>query len=224
MVFQIKKSKRNSGNGVLFSSFCAETSLKSSMADIRAKFDSMPGMRVVAYGTHLKYSIIEEGKEAQYLDLDKDMIVFTYYFNEINLNDRALNLMKFLSILAMLDEFYEVKLKSIYHNIIESLRYTTGFGYGSVAGKGHDATAELQADIIRNLNQSNIILSNQLIKANKEKKAVISDVELYRNFCFSIINVLHRRDLNFKEVLSREFEIEKEVMDRVSGLWENNRK
>jgi hypothetical protein len=206
-------------NPLLSSSFHIIGKLNGTFLELKKKLEETGVIKNFYYGNELKFYIENDEDHKQILELSKNYITFTFYCGSINIEEKMINLGKFLSILAFLDRYYEIKLASLYPYLMELLGSNIKIAY---LGQLDEQRVNLLTELSENLNRTNANLSSHIIKLIKSKNEVDGELQLYRAFSFQMVKTLsaHRGDL--KTVLVKDFRVDINLADAVVGFWIDN--
>ena len=147
------------------------------------------------------------------MELTDNYLSFRFFFEKQDYSIYNDNLLGFLSVIAFLADLYEIKISSVYGYIVEAL------------GQNWINTVKDQAQIInglrdrvRSLNESNCLLSHQLIGASRRNKRIFLDLTTYEEFSKQILDRIKQQNAGRLEnndvILTRlgiDFELVKKV-------------
>jgi hypothetical protein len=177
-------------NEVFCSMFSANAKLVQSMESVKMYLDKMGYLKQDSTGTkELIYRIVE-GKEPKLLKLEDDRITLKFSYYGQNSGTHNSGLLTFLSLIKMLQQFYEINLDSIYDYVVEALDKNW-----SIEVKNEKALSDNLLERIESLNDSNCDLANQIVLISKHRAKAIADNRIYKEFCKIIIENLKK---NFK--------------------------
>lgn len=170
--------------GIFSCSFVLRGRIKTNTTKVKERLSCLPNMKLVSYGTRLKYIVIEgEDKTSATFEAGPESLCMSFFFDEPSPLLYNKNMMKLLSILAFLEKDYEVDLTSLYVPIIEILH---GFVlFKPDPKKGYAERLERQ---IKALSCSNNSIADRLIERERILEKTINDGEAYRQFCLSVLD------------------------------------
>lgn len=176
---------------VLGSTFRASCKLKTDLATVKTQIGCLPCLKLISSEGRLKYALFEQSKDISnaHVEFSDKEVVFRFYFKKPSGSEYNINLLKFLSLLAYLRDFYEVELASIYSYLIESLRNNWHFIPNTKEIKENEELFEK----LDSLNDANITISQELFKLEREKNTVENKLALYKSFVSEIINRLPKK-------------------------------
>ncbi len=173
-----KKSKKGQE---LCASFYAAAKLKSSLSELKKQMLLFPNTKIVADGLTVRCAV----GDAQ-VDLRSDSITYSYCFDTAGKRNKGVNLVKFLSILAYLKSSYEVRIDSLYTQILEMMEDSLLLLHDGAGSDGNHADAER----IKALSESNNVLSNELLSLNKKMAELKRREEVLRRFSTAVLEKL----------------------------------
>ena len=176
---------------LMCSAFHARAELHGSLSNVRTAMKSMPNVEVASTGTIMRFIIRETESPKSALAImafTNNDITFTFYFNEPNVSEYKKNLLKFMSILAYLKDFYTINMRDLYAYVIEALRHCD-YMMAREAGSAYDLSKER----MNALSGVNISLSHELSLRNARIKAIESELATYRSFSEEVIKKLVQR-------------------------------
>lgn len=119
----------------------------------------------------------------------RDKIVLKYSFDRASLHNYVLNLTRLITILAYLDNVYEIKLESIYQYIIEGLRRSTE----EVQNVNQIINGNMLLRRIIVLNDLNIALSFKLLSLEKKISKLNPQLSLLKDFSSDVVENAHSK-------------------------------
>ncbi len=173
---------RNKTMTPLRSSITIPCKLNGKMSDLRSRLVNMPSIVPLNQSTNPVYMIDDEDSDAR-VCFRKESITIEYVFDDASINVRRRILIYFLSILGFLDELYEVKLNSLYPEIIDSLSNIKEFGITKNDLSKYEKRIET-------LNNINLKLYHRHLHATKSKINAIKSLEEYKRVCYEIMALI----------------------------------
>lgn len=175
---------KNRDEILLETSFCVDAEIKSDIPSIKARISKMSGTKILYEGLTLKFGILGMNKRENEKLLElSDKYICLRFFNEKN--SKVIykeNLSLLITLLAFLDEYYEVQLGSIYKYILEGI----GGEIGRIT-KNQEGIIERLDGRIDSLNESNCMLANEVIESSKAKRLAYEELQFYKSFCRDLI-------------------------------------
>ena len=170
--------KRVESRQELCASFYAAAKLKSSLSDLKKQMLLFPDTKIVAAGLTIRCAVGDA-----LVDFKGDGITYSYYFDIAGKKNTGVNLVKFLSILAYLKSSYEVRIDSLYTQILETVEESLLLLHDSTGADGNPVEAER----IKALSESNTVLSDELLSLNKKIAESKRREEVLRSFSATVL-------------------------------------
>ncbi len=146
-------------------SFVASARIRSSLGLLEASLNELPALKERSRGTRLTYAVleIEEGKPQNHgkMVFGKDSVAYFYNVGDRDDRGHAVELAKFISMLAYVDDFYDITLKSIYGYLVEGLSRVKYDSYDA-------ARREALVERVNTLAGINLNLSHELVRLRYE--------------------------------------------------------
>ncbi|MEM0149289.1 MAG: hypothetical protein QXW10_00110 [Candidatus Micrarchaeaceae archaeon] len=161
---------------MLYTSFYAQAIRLSGFPEIKRKMGALPHAVKISEGSKLRYGIRGGASEAV-LELGKSHISYTFYFDAPSAMLYGRNLLAFISILAFVQDDYEVKLGSIYGYVT----YALANGFASADRINLDGTERLRSQA-KTLNAINTSLARELFSCQARQKKMEEENLAYRAF------------------------------------------
>jgi hypothetical protein len=176
---------KNNNDALLSATFYVKVLSKIEIQEIGKKLDELKHIKKIADSQTLRYEVIGEGGKikSNIFEFSKDSISLQFFFKKQGPITYKNNFITFISMLAILKEFYEVRLADLYGYILEALNQN----WQNVA---HDQTQILESlkERIDVLDESNFSLSKQIIVLSQEKMQLSKNLSLYSGFSKCIID------------------------------------
>lgn len=205
---------KNKEAGVFASSFYVDAAIKSNQKRILADLKSIGAFRLLSEGTAIKYEVLDDVATNAVLKLETDRIIFTFYYDKLSKSVYKVNMIKFLSILQILDKHYEIRLAGLYGACIEVLR-----GDYETAGQNNSTMLiERLYNYVDVLNLANIKLSKEAYSLQGELVKANGVLSLYRSFYSKVVASLSSLGVDPSKELIEHFGVEKSLL---SGLGED---
>lgn len=170
-------------NGFFSSTFYARATLKSDISIVESYLNRLRYLKKIASSKALIYEISNPKIERQStIEISSQHINLQFFFREPSIQLYRDNLLTFISLIGMLNNFYEVQLSEIYKYVIDSLGQTW-----QNTVKDQQNVIENLKYRIKNLDESNFILSNNLINLIREKAQLSIEFHVYKDFCNNVI-------------------------------------
>ena len=154
----------------LMSSFCINARVISSIAAIRKKLESYPGLSLIAQGTSLKYELSSGASDYFYvLELGKNSLCFFIYSLSSPLYLLHDALLKLLNVLVILYDDYFVDVRSLFPYLAAVLarqQYRT-FSIGDASKSEHNS----EVDYVLAKRVSALLSENYMLKRELDKCA-----------------------------------------------------
>ena len=183
------------------------------MGNARNLMDSFPGAKMLSEGVRLRYLL--SGKGENILELGRSTIVFSFSSEKPNKQERNENFVKLLAILGYLKNVYDVKLESLYGEIIDAIESASFL-------PRKEKKSEQEELLVRRITEISTVNSSIAHEMMKQKRR-ISELEqserLFARFCYELIDRLSHERLDSEEkivtALSK-LEIEGELVENIS--------
>lgn len=221
---------------IFFSSFIIKCKLKENfnLNNLKSIFEGFPALKLVTYGTNLKY-VINENKNSSRnastktlniknteIEFYKDKIIYKFYFTYPDKQIYNHNLLKFISILAIVDNYYIIQLDPLYYYIIKVLyEFSNNFKIDRPKDKILNSNYD---QIIKDVNNTNLLLSKEIIELNNAINKIKADLTSYGLFIVDLIEkVLHENIKNKDSIIFtlNEFGIDQILINKVIENIEN---
>ncbi len=199
----------------LCSAFYVEARLTGNMLGVRRLLNTIPSLRLLSYGTRLRYEIVDRGEHKQVLELEENGIRFVFHFEKPDAEVFSSNLLRLLAFLAVLDGTYEIKLRSIYSYVIDALRKSSKC---FVVQPDNSALVERLSRNAESLTFANSKLSHIIYEDEMHANAIESDFRSCKAFCFSVIDSVRKSGRDVKKELEGTFGVSPDVASRVLEL------
>jgi hypothetical protein len=161
--------------------FSIDAKLIDDMESVKGYFDKISHFKSGCSRIEELNYIIGIGGESKSLELKRNKIVLRFKYPDQNGKTSNANLITFLSMLKMLQQFYEISLDGIYGYIIDALDQNWGIGI-----KKEGVTSRDLMERIESLNNSNCNLANQVTLISRQKAKAVADYRIYREFCKNV--------------------------------------
>ncbi len=195
-------------NNMLSSSFIVSCELNNNfnINNLKLVFNSFPALRLISYGTSLKYIIKENidlnNKKKNIInneiEFHKNQIIYRFFFDYPDKWIYNQNLLKFISILAIVNDYYTIKLNSLYQYITKVL-YEFSNNFHKI--NSYKFLEHYPNQIIEDVNTTNLILSKQLLNLNKLLKKTNENLNSCKLFCNNLIEKVMHENINNKEII-----------------------
>ncbi len=193
-----------------------DAKIKAAISDVANVLDGIGRVTFVGNGQKLKCVVLGNDGSKQTLSLTSDEIVFSSYSILLDLKTRATNIIKFLSLIGILSEFYDISAYSFYKQIMEILKDITKHMYAS---SKIEANQERLAEINESLSKSNETLSRNMIGILNSRNELEKSLECFKHFSFAILNSLSKNGHDIEKVLKGEFEVSEETANVIVNSW-----
>lgn len=167
---------------LISASFHADVILKSDIASLRRKLNELKILKIIS-SNPLKYEVETPGTGLNsILELSESHINLRFFFKKPDAATYRDNLVSFISLIAFLDGFYDIKLRNIYGYVTEALNQS----WHNVV-KDNEQVAEGLKEQIRALNESNCALSSQVVRLSQERYTLSKRLDVCREFASIVI-------------------------------------
>ena len=182
------------------------------MHQVRRELASVPSLKLLSYGTRLRYDIVDGGKHKQTLELEENGIRLVFRFEKPDDEIFSSNLLRLFALLAILDCHYEVNLKSVYSYVVDVLRkssrhFTTQTDSSALVGR--------LSRNVESLTFANSKLAHIVYEDAKRANAIESDLESCKSFCFSVVDSVGGKGRAVEKDLESAFGVSPDVALRV---------
>lgn len=168
-------------------SFYADAELKSDIEKIRKSLASFRVARkIYDNDSVLRYAIANGSSGETLLELAEGHISCRFFFLKQGYGTYRDNLLAFLSLIALLNDHYEVRLRSIYSYVVEAL----GDNWIDAAN-GQDRIDRL-VERIEVMNDSNCALSAQIMDIHRENVLLTTNLEFYTKFVRDVLSGIRK--------------------------------
>lgn len=182
------------------------------MLQVRRVLNSVPSLRLLSYGTRLRYEVADGSGHKQALELEESGIRLVFHFEKPDDELFSSNLLRLLAFLAVLDGTYEIKLRSIYGYMIDVLRKSSSC---LIVQPDNSAIIERLSRNAESLTFANSKLSHIVYENARCANAIESDLRSCKSFCFSVIDSVRKRGRDVKKDLEGTFGISPDIASRV---------
>lgn len=170
-------------DAALTGSFYVQAELKTAIGEVASNLNKIGYLKRLFDSQLLKYEILEKDSDkGSVLELSEGHIALRFFFKSQDARIYKQKFIVFLSLIGILDNFYDIKLSNLYKYLVEILNQNW---QNSIKDQNEIINA-LKARIIT-LNESNCTISYQLIKLSKENKSLSMDLSIYKEFCKDVI-------------------------------------
>jgi len=166
----------------LSSSFYIAAKLITSLQSVKRKMGWLPYAAMNAEGSKLRYAINGMTNRAL-LEFGSSYISYVFYFDNPNNALYSRNLLAFISILAFLNEEYDIKLAGIYRYIIYALTKST-----ATRDIANDINTEMLKDQVKVLNSINASLAKELVNYRAKQRELNYNMDIYRKFAKEVLS------------------------------------
>lgn len=170
--------KRSENRQESCASFHAAAKLKSSLSDLKKQMLLFPDTKIVADGLTVRCAVGDA-----LVDFRSDGITYSYCFEIAGKRNTGMNLVNFFSILAYLKNSYEVRIDSLYTQILETVKDSLLLLHDGADTYGNPASAER----IKALSESNTALSNELLSSSRKMAESKRREEVLRKFSTTVL-------------------------------------
>lgn len=164
----------------LCASFSAEARLRSTLGEVKRRTLLFPDTMLAAEGLSPKFII-----GGSLLELRKESITYTYYFENAGSKNKGINLARFLSILAYLRNDYEVRIDSFYTPILETIEDSL-----LLMQENGESVDPVENERMNELGRSNEALSRETISLLKKNAELGRREVIFRKFSNRIMERL----------------------------------
>ena len=196
------------------SSFHVDARLKCTIQQLRKRLDQVPSLKLIGYGTVLKYKIDGDG-ERQYLELSNDAIRLVFYFAKLSDAVFSTCLMRLMAILAVIDDLYEIRLGAVYNYIIDVLGKTSmQFRIGST----ENALVSRLSNELEGLAFANSKLSHDIYDNAIRERDLREKLTLCKMFCSKVLGASSWRGFDVNEELEKLFGIGVSLAEKIESI------
>lgn len=194
------------------SSFRIEAKLKCTVQQLRKRLDSVPSLKLVSYGTALRYEINgSDGKQS--LELDKDSIKLVFYFAKLSDEVFSSCLMRLMAVLSIVDDLYEISLGAVYNYVVDALgkavpRY-------AIDNAENRLVSRLSREV-EGLAFANSKLSHDIYDKAVKERELRERLAVCREFCSRVIEASARRGPNVNSEIEKFFGIGAALAEKVA--------
>ncbi|HUC38780.1 MAG TPA: hypothetical protein VL944_01480 [Candidatus Acidoferrum sp.] len=199
------------------SSFCVKGKLISAISEVEKTLGSVPEIKQVSCGETIGFELLNGGDGKQVVELDSSSVRLVFYFNEQNKRRYSACLLKFFSILAIVNDHYTFDIKPLYSYVIESLRWS--LPYAEAQENDPKAVARLSWNL-RNMTFANASLSQEIFENKRRMDDIQSKLADYGAFCKKVVGSLSQKNGNVLKDLEASFGIGQELGKKVCAMLE----
>lgn len=169
----------------LTGSFHTKAKLITGINTVADYLNKVGHLRKLLDNRSLRYEVLEKDtNKGSILELSDTYIDLKFFFKNQDAHTYKDKFIVFVSLIGILDGFYEVRLGDLYRYLIEALNQNW-----QNTIKDQNSIINGLKDRIKSLNESNCLVSYQLIKLSKENVNLLADLSLYKKFCNSAIDM-----------------------------------
>ncbi len=170
-------------NELVYASFYANALMKAEFGEIERAMSMVPGAKLLSLGTSMKYRINSIDRHEDTLELCRDKVIYTYKVQRASRIESNMNLLRFLSLLGLLKEVYEVEFGSIYGFVVAALRDCTAVPEQNMQIDYDAISARVDA-----LSKVNASVSKEMILLHKEVQRLRNENAIFIRFCSEVFD------------------------------------
>lgn len=158
------------------------------MDAVKGKLGELKQIKRLSENPLLKYEILDKKGSNSLLEISDTYISLRFFFAEQDIAVYKNNMIVFISLIAFLKEHYDFDFEDIYGYIVGALNQ-------NFKNVRKDQTTALEGlkDRVKSLNESNSLLSYQIIELSLENSKLLKERDLYREFSGSVIAKVSER-------------------------------
>lgn len=207
------------GGSVYISAITVKARFTSNFLSLKSFLACIPNFVNVGRGSALRYRVRSSEFEDIYAELGTDSICIKYYFDSESDAKKMARIYVFVTLVALLKDFYDVSMESLYPYIVEYLGY---FDYYGILPRDKSAASNMEKRV-ELLSDANWNLSKEIIRLDKisrEYSELNADLLNFSKRVFEYINKLG--DLAGDAML-RSMGVERALLERISSALDNYR-
>ncbi|EET90410.1 MAG: hypothetical protein LVQ97_03265 [Candidatus Micrarchaeales archaeon] len=191
----------------------------SNFLSLKSFLSCIPNFVNVGHGTLLRYRIGSSEFSDIYAEFGADRICLKYYFDSESDAKKMARIYVFVTLVALLKDFYDVSMESLYPYIVEYMGYFDYYGILPGVGGGggsRDRRIELLSDANWNLSKEII----RLDKLNREYSELNADL---LNFSKRVFEYMKKLGDGAGDVMLRSIGVDRRLLERISSVLNNSK-
>lgn len=190
-----------------------EAKFTSNFLSLKSFLSCIPNFVQVGHGTLLRYRVGSSEFKDVYAEFGSKRICLKYYFNLESDAKKMIRIYFFVTLVALLKDFYEVAMESLYPYIVEYLGYFDYYGVLPESRKNRSGREDRRIELLSDANWS---LSKEIIrldKLNREYSGLNADL---LNFSKRVFEYMKKLDVGAGDVMLRSIGLDKQLLERIS--------
>lgn len=203
---------------MFYATFNFKGKVKSNLKSINSKLMILHTFKLNTYGSSLEYAY-NSGKDSVELIINRNAIKYRFYFEKFDETYYLRNFTRFMLLLKLLSEDYEVDARSLYSYLFDVFK--VHIDYVNFNDKKLDESRYI--DYIRNLSDQNYNLGNEIIRSKAYERELVEKLNLYEDFINQVMSKPKSYNIDLTEYFYKNYSVSADMVLKLKSYIQSDK-